>query len=66
MCGAVRNVECGMTTFDAKGYYSDTARTVVYIIINRFQIGRMKETVHTLDPSAYITITEIADVFTAK
>lgn len=58
--------EYGMTTFDAKGYYSDTARTVVYIIINRFQIGRMKETVHTLDPSAYITITEIADVFTAK
>lgn len=58
--------ECGMTTFDAKGYYSDTEKTVVYIIINRFQIGRMKETVHTLDPSAYITITEVADVFTAK
>ena len=36
---------------------------MVYLVLNRFQIGRMKEIVHTVDPMAYISIMEIADVF---
>ena len=30
-----------------------------------FQISRMKNIVHTIDPSAFMTITEVADVFTS-
>ena len=55
--------ECGITTYNVKGYYSDTAKTAVYIIVNRFQIGKMNAIVHREDPLAYITITEVADVF---
>lgn len=55
--------ECGITIMDAKGYYSRSAKSVVYIIVNRFQIGKMKEIVHEADPSAFISITEVADVF---
>ena len=55
--------EEGMTIMDAKGYYSDMNRKVIYIVVNRFQIIRMKDIVHTIDPTAYITITEVADVF---
>lgn len=58
--------ECGITTYDARGFYSDKPKTVVYIIVNRFQIGKMKDIVHRLDPCAYITITEVADVFSVK
>lgn len=58
--------EQGMTIMDAKGYYSDSHKTVVYLVLNRFQIGRMKDIVHTLDPSAYISISEVADVFKAE
>ncbi len=57
---------CGITTMDAKGYYSDTAKTVVYIILNRFQIRQMREIVREVDPNAYISIAEIADVFGGK
>ncbi|MBR2825227.1 MAG: DUF2179 domain-containing protein, partial [Solobacterium sp.] len=31
-----------------------------------FQVPKMKEIVHDIDPNAYITITEIADVFAAN
>ena len=56
----------GMTVIDAKGYYSDTNKKVIYIVVNCFQITRMKDAVHSEDPSAYITISEVADVFKQK
>lgn len=57
--------ECGMTITEAKGYYSASQKTVVYIVVNRFQVGKMKELVKENDPSAYISIAEIADVYGA-
>lgn len=56
----------GITKIDAMGGFSDTKRTVIYFVLNRFQIGRMKNIVHDNDPSAFITITEVADVFKAN
>ena len=38
-------------------------KTVIYFVVNRFQIARMKNIVHTIDPAAYLTISEVADVF---
>lgn len=53
----------GVTTMDAKGYYSDSSKTVVYFVVNRFQIGRLKTLVHDIDETAFIAISEVADVF---
>lgn len=58
--------ENGITFFDAKGYYSDSDKTVIYFVLNRFQIGKMREIVHSVDPEAYISITEVADIFGSK
>lgn len=49
-----------------KGFYSGTDMTAVYFIVNRFQVGRMKNIVHGHDPRAYITITEVANVFSSN
>ena len=43
--------------------YSNKPKTMVYFIVNRFQVARLREIVHETDPHAYITITEVADVF---
>lgn len=56
----------GMTLLDAKGFYSDSKMTAIYFIVNRFQVGKMKKIVHKYDPKAYITITEVANVFSAN
>lgn len=61
-----KQFENGITFFDAKGYYSDNDKTVIYFVLNRFQIGKMREIVHSVDPNAYISITEVADIFGAK
>ena len=34
--------ETGITTFNAKGWYSQNDKTMIYFIVNRFQIGKMK------------------------
>ena len=66
VCAALSEAfERGMTLTEAKGYYSDMPKTVVYIVVNRFQVVKMKEIVRSIDPSAYISICEIADVFGA-
>lgn len=54
---------CGITTIDAKGFYSDQEKTMIYIVVNRFQIGKMKNIVHELDDKAYVSISEIAEVY---
>lgn len=57
---------CGITEIPARGGYSGTDRTVLYFVVNRFQIGKMRGIVHDIDPSAYITINEVADIFSAN
>lgn len=58
--------ENGITILNAKGYYSDADKTMIYFVLNRFQIGKMREIVHRIDPNAYISITEVADIFGSK
>lgn len=53
----------GITYLDAKGGYSNKEKSMIYFVVNRYQIVRLKETVHDIDPLAYITISEVADVF---
>ena len=67
VCSALsREFGSGITTMQAVGYYSQTPRTLVYMVVNRFQVGRMKQIVHENDPYAYISISEVADVFAAN
>ena len=52
----------GITHIGAKGYYSGADRTIIYFVVNRFQIGRLKAIVTELDPDAFLTISEVSDV----
>ena len=56
----------GMTRINAKGGFSGEDKTMIYIVLNRFQIIRMKSIVHELDPNAYIAISEIADIYKSE
>lgn len=55
--------QSGTTKIAAKGGYSNTDKTVIYFVVNRFQISKMRQLVHAIDPHAYMTISEVADVF---
>lgn len=67
VCDALsKEFECGMTRVEATGGYSKAPKTIVYFVVNRFQVTKMKKLVHLIDNMAYITINEVADVFKAN
>lgn len=53
----------GITIIDVKGGYSGKSKYMIYFVVNRFQITNMKAIVHEIDTSAYIAVTEVAEVF---
>ena len=53
----------GVTLMDAHGYYSNEKKTMIYFVVNRFQIARMRGIVHDIDDHAFISITEVSDLF---
>ena len=67
ICAALGEAfESGMTRLDAKGGFSNRDKAMIYFVVNRYQIIRMRDIVHSIDPAAYITISEIADVFSVN
>ena len=67
ICTALTSAfETGATKISATGGYSNANKTIVYFVVNRFQVTKMKDLVHRVDPGAFITINEVADVFSAN
>ena len=64
ICNALSDeFQTGMTRLAALGGYSGEDKTMIYFILNRFQITTMKNIIRKIDPKAYIVISEVADVF---
>lgn len=55
--------ESGLTKINAVGGYSGIERTVIYFVVNRFQITKMREIISEIDSSAFIALHDITDVF---
>lgn len=52
----------GITLVPSKGYYSQTNINMLYVVVNRFEIGKLKKLVSDIDPRAFMTITEVGEV----
>lgn len=58
--------DCGTTRLSAKGGYSNAEKTMIYFIVNRFQVAKMRDLVRQIDPGAYITVSEVSDVYSSN
>ncbi len=56
----------GITHIDAKGYYGGKEQTIIYFVVNRFQITRMKNVIHSIDENAFITISEVSEAMGSR
>ncbi len=52
----------GLTVIDGKGYYSQSEKQIIYCVINRFQVAKLREVVSRCDPVAFVTLMDITDV----
>lgn len=53
----------GVTRIEARGGYSNEPKTMLYFVVNRFQIAKVRDIVLSIDPMAYITISDVADIY---
>ena len=56
------SLQRGITVLDAKGYYSGVNKKMLYVVVNRFEINRLKDIVLDLDESAFVSIIEVGEI----
>lgn len=52
----------GITHINSTGYYKGKEQTIIYFVVNRFQIAKMKSIIHSIDKNAFVTISEVSDI----
>lgn len=52
----------GVTFIDGKGAYTGEYKKIIYCVITRLEITKLKEIVHEIDPKAFIAITSAHEV----
>ena len=60
------NFDSSGTIVKAVGGYSKKDKEIIYFIVNRFQINKLKNIVHDIDESAFISLQEVADIIRRK
>ena len=57
-----RELKRGITLWDSKGYYSGSDKKMLYVVVNRFEIAKLKTLVSELDPKAFVSIMEVSEI----
>lgn len=58
--------EASGTIVNAIGGYSKENKDIIYFIVNHFQINKLKKIVHSIDPSAFISLQDVSDIICQK
>lgn len=53
----------GVTVFDGHGYYTKDAKEILYIVISKQEVVKLKRIVQSTDSQAFIAIHDVRDVF---
>jgi len=57
------NLNRGVTIMYGEGGYLKQPKHILYSVVTRLEITRLKDTVYEVDPAAFITIQDVHDVF---
>jgi len=55
-------LERGVTALKGQGFYTRADREVLFVIVARHEIHRLSSLVHSVDPKAFMVITDVSDV----
>lgn len=52
----------GVTILDGRGFYTRESKEIIYCVVARNEIVRLKSIIHEVDPHAFVSIMEVHDV----
>lgn len=56
----------GVTYLEGKGGFSSEDKTIIYTVVNRIEVSKLKSIIEDKDENAFMTITDVSDVFGGK
>lgn len=59
----VEDLEIGITYLYGKGGYSGVDKTVIYCVVSRLEMSKLKEVVRRIDPSAFLSVVDVHEVY---
>lgn len=62
----MKNLDVGITYISARGGYSGAEKTIIYCIISRLEISKLKELVKAIDRNAFIAVENVHEVEAVK
>ena len=57
----LRELQRGVTVYKGRGGMSDTEQDILFCVVTRLEIGRIKTAAHEIDSSAFIVVHPLAD-----
>ncbi|BAH17815.1 YitT family protein [Macrococcoides caseolyticum] len=55
-------LERGVTIISAHGHYSQTERPIIYCVVPKNEITRLKQIINSVDPHAFVSLLDVHDV----
>lgn len=56
----------GVTVWEVTGYYSNDSKSMIYCVVNRFEIPMVKSIVEDYDGEAFVTINDISETIGSR
>lgn len=57
-----QKLERGITTWKGLGAYTDENTEVLYMVVSKYEVGRLKHIIRKYDPKAFIVVNEGVNV----
>src|SRR5574344_842561 len=59
----LNDMDIGVTYIKGKGGYSGDKKTIIYCVISRLELSKLKEIVMSVDPGAFMSIVDVHEAF---
>ena len=59
----LEKLDIGVTYIKAVGAYSSAEKTIIYCVVSRLEMTRMKEIIKKVDPSAFISVVDVHEAY---
>jgi uncharacterized membrane-anchored protein YitT (DUF2179 family) len=56
----------GVTYLNGEGGFSRENKTILYTVVNRIEVSKLRSIIEDKDENAFVTITDVSDVFGGK
>ncbi len=59
----LEKLDLGVTYIKGVGAYSGAEKTIIYCVVSRLEMARMKEIIKNIDPSAFISVVDVHEAY---